>query len=202
MIRINLLAGERPGPKKGPTFDLGQKVTVVCSLIVVFTALSVAWWFWSLRKQDAALRQEIVTAEGEAARLRLVIQQVQTFEQQRQQLQQRVTLIEELRKGQATPVRLIDEISKAVPDALWLTELRQTGADLTLTGRCTLLTAVSDFMNNLAASGYFKSGFDMPDIQTEQQAGGRGSAQGEAIFRFTLKVQLAAPGGQPASNAP
>jgi len=199
MIRINLLAGERERPKKRAGFQIGQKVTVVCSLIVVLAALGVGWWYWSLKKQDAALRQDIVTAEGEAARLRLVIQQVERFEQQREQLQQRVSLIEDLRKGQVGPVRLIDEISRAVPDALWLTELKQAGAELTIMGRCTSLTSLSDFMSNLEASGYFQRGFEMPDIQAEAQSAGRGP--GEAVIRFTMKVQFAAPGGVPVPSA-
>jgi type IV pilus assembly protein PilN len=201
MIRINLLAGERERPKKRAGFQIGQKVTVVCSLIVVLTALGVGWWYWSLHKQDAALRQDIVTAEGEAARLRLVINQVQRFEEQREQLQRRVTLIEELRRGQGAPVRLVDEISKAVPDALWLTELKQSGADLTLMGKSSLLTAIAEFVDNLEASGYFKSGFDMPDIQAEQQAAGRAGGPGDAVHRFTMKMQFATPGAQPAPKA-
>ena len=36
-------------------------------------------------------------------------------------LQQRVTLIEQLRKGQSAPVHVLDEISKSLPDRLWLT---------------------------------------------------------------------------------
>ena len=80
-------------------FQLGQKLTVGCSLILVAAALVVGWWYWSLQRQSADLDQQIVDAERETVRLRSVIQQVQQFEQRRGQLQQRVTLIEQLRKG-------------------------------------------------------------------------------------------------------
>ena len=39
--------------------------------------------------------------------------QVQKFETRKAQLQQRVTLIEQLRRGQTGPVHVLDEVSKA-----------------------------------------------------------------------------------------
>ena len=52
--------------------------------------------------------------------------QVQQFEQRKAQLQQRVALIEQLRKDQTGPVHMLDQISRALPPMLWLTELKQT----------------------------------------------------------------------------
>ncbi len=126
--------------------------------------------------------------------MRLVISQVQKFEQQREQLQQRVALIEELRRGQSEPVHLLDEISKALPAALWLTDIKQTAKDLTFTGRCTTLTAVSDFVANLQASGYFKQ-VDLKDSQAEQQAQRAGA---ETLIRFSVTAQFAPPSAQAA----
>ena len=76
-----------------------------------------------------------------------MIQQVQQFEQRKAQLQQRVVLIEQLRKGQTGPVHMLDQISRALPPMLWLTELKQTGGnDVVIDGRCTTLTGLSDFV--------------------------------------------------------
>ena len=55
-------------------------------------------------------------------------QQVQQFEQRKAQLQQRVALIEQLRKDQTGPVHMLDQISRALPPMLWLTELKQGAA--------------------------------------------------------------------------
>ena len=82
-------------------------------------------------------------------------------------MQQRVGLIEELRKGQSGPVHLLDEVSRALPDGLWLTELKQDGATVTLDGRCTTLTALSDLVANLTASGYFATGVELINSQVE-----------------------------------
>ena len=66
-----------------------------------------------------------------------MILQVQQFEQQKAQLQQRVVLIEQLRKSQTGPVHMLDQISLALPPMLWLTELKQTDNVVVIDGRCT-----------------------------------------------------------------
>ena len=129
--------------KRKAKFQVGQKVTVGCSLILVAAALAVGWWFWSLQRASADLDRQMADAARETQRLQGVIQQVTQFEGRRAQLQQRVTLIEELRKGQTGPVHLLDQISKALPEAMWLTDLRQAANDITLEGRCTSLNSLS-----------------------------------------------------------
>jgi type IV pilus assembly protein PilN len=189
MIRINLLAVERERTKRragGGGVSLAQRVTLVCSLILVVTMAGLGWWFWSLRQQSIRLDADIVAAEQEIARLRSVLTQVQTFETQRAQLRQRVELIEELRKGQTGPVHMLDEISKSLPDRLWLTQMTQEKGVLTIEGRTTVLTALSDFVANLESSGYFKRPVEIVGTNVESQ-------QGAELVRFTVKAEFAPP---------
>jgi type IV pilus assembly protein PilN len=199
MIRINLLAAEREKqPRKAAAlgFDIGQKVTLVCSLILVATALGVGWWWWMLDRESARLTSEISAAERETARLKTILTQVAQFETQKQQLQQRVTLIEELRKGQTGPVHLIDQLSRAMPDMLWLSSLSQDGGEITVDGRCTTLTALSDFVSNLERSGYFRRPVEILDSQVEQVPG-----SSSELIKFQLKASFALPGTEPQPKA-
>lgn len=188
MIRINLLAVERERATRRPTFQLAQKLTVACSLVLVAAALVIAWWYWSLGQRSAALDGDLADAQRDTQVLRMLIQQVEQFEQQRAQLQQRVALIEDLRRGQSSPVHLLDQISKSLPDMLWLTEIRQQGDTVTMTGKCTAMTALSDFATNLQASGYFKN-VEILDSQVEPGQGGASE-----LIRISLKAQYALPG--------
>jgi type IV pilus assembly protein PilN len=167
LIRINLLTVDRERAKRKGKFQVGQKVTVACSLILVVAALVVGWWFWSLQRDSANLDQQIADAERETQRLQSVIQQVAQFEARRAQLQQRVTLIEELRKGQTGPVHLLDQISRTLPEAMWLTDLRQAGNDVTLEGRCTSLNSLSDLVSGLEASNLFERPVEIVDSRVE-----------------------------------
>jgi type IV pilus assembly protein PilN len=189
MIRINLLASERVQAKKKLTFQAGQKLTVACSLILVVAALAIGWRYWSLTQQSTQLDTDIASAEQEAARLRSVLQKVQDFEQRKAQLSQRVVLIEDLRKEQKGPVHMLDEISRALPPMLWLTEVKQVGGDVVIDGNSTTQTGVSDFVNNLEASGYFKKSIDIVGTKTVTLP----QPPGELV-NFSVRAQFLTPG--------
>ncbi|HEY3043570.1 MAG TPA: PilN domain-containing protein [Vicinamibacterales bacterium] len=189
MIRINLLASERTQAKKKLTFQSGQKLTVGCTLILVGAAVLIGWRYWSLARQSKQLDADLASAQQEAARLHSVIVKVQDFEQRKAQLSQRVVLIEDLRKEQKGPVHMLDEISKALPPMLWLTEVKQVGADVVIDGTSTTQTGVSDFVNNLEASGYFKKSIDIIGTRTVPLA----KPPGELVS-FTLRAQFLTPG--------
>jgi len=100
MIRINLLAVERERTKKKSTFQTGQKVTVACSAVLVLAVVTIGWRYLSLNNESKQLDVDISNSQQEASRLHAIILQVQEFEQRKAQLQQRVVLIEQLRKSQ------------------------------------------------------------------------------------------------------
>jgi type IV pilus assembly protein PilN len=202
MIKINLLQAERKAARKklpfqvGSVGQVGQKLTVVCSLILIGMAVAIGWRFWSIGRESAQLDQDISSAQQETARLHSLIQQVQEFEQRRAQLQERVALIEELRKSQTGPVHMLDQISRAMPEMLWLVSLKQSAADaneVLIDGRTTTHTSVSDFVANLEASGYFKRSVEIVQDQIETITGPPGE-----LVRFQLRAIFQQPGSPPA----
>lgn len=156
MIRINLLASEQRGVKPAATFDIGQKITILGSLLFVLTGAGLGGRYYVLGQEEAALEQEIQSATQEEQRLTAILREVQEFEARKRQLEQRVTLIDELRKGQNAPVHIIDQVSRALPEMTWMTSLKQDGYQVTIEGRCLTLTSLSDFVGNLEASTYFQ----------------------------------------------
>ena len=160
MIKINLLDPARRGVTKKIACRGGQNLAVACSLILVASGLVIGWRIWNLSHEAARLDSQIAEAQQETARLHSVIVQVQQFEQRKTRLQQRVALIEQLRKDQTGPAHMLDQISRALPPMLWLTELKQTPTphEVVIDGRSATLTGLPDFVANLEASGYFKIG--------------------------------------------
>ena len=187
MIRINLLAVERERARKRVVISSAHRVTIGATVILLGTAMLIGWWFWSLRHQSAQIDEDIARAEAETRQVRSVLEQVRKFESQKALLQQRVTLIEQLRKGQYAPVHLLDEISKSLPDRLWLSEMTQTGAEFTMSGMTDSLTAVSDFVANLESTRWFKKPVEIVDsqVQTDAKAGD--------LIKFQIKAQFVDP---------
>jgi type IV pilus assembly protein PilN len=206
MIRINLLGVERKQVRsKGPSFDIGQKLTVACSLVLVAAVLGIGYWYWSLNETSARVDREIVAANAEATRLRGLLTEVQQFEARRGQLTQRVQLIEQLRGGQSVPVQLLDHISRSLPDMLWLTSMVQNGPVLTIQGRSTTLIALSDFVGSLGTNPLLIKPIEIVNSEVDpSSAQARPGEPAVETIRFTVKAQVAgvAPmGGRGAAPA-
>ena len=199
MIRINLLSVERERAKKKVTFQSGHKMVASCTMILIIAGLFIGWRFLLLARESKDLDAQIASAQQETQRLHTIIQQVQKFEQQRAQLQQRVVLIEQLRRDQAGPVHMLDQISRALPPMLWLTELKQ-GADaneVVISGRCTTLTGLSDFVSNLEGSGYFKRSIEIVSSSTESVKGAPND-----VVKFSIKAIFQQPGAPKPATPP
>ena len=198
MIRINLLASDRKAARKQLAFDPSQQMAVVCGGIILLAALTIGWRFWLVGQDARRVEDAITVAQKETQRLHAVIVQVQQFEQRKAQLQQRVTLIEQLRKDQIGPVHMLDQISLALPPSLWLSELKQTGTpnEVLLDGKSLSLTGLSDFVANLERSGYFQKSVEIVSSTTDTSGG----PQGEVI-KFQIKAVFKGPGDVEASNA-
>ena len=193
MIRINLLGVDRSkAARKTSAFDVGQQLTLLCSLILVAAALGIGWWYWTLNGEATRVEAEIAAAQREQARLASLLTEVTQFEAQRAQLQQRVRLIEQLRAGQSVPVQLLDHVSRSIPEMLWLTDMDQTGEALTIQGRSTTLMAVSRLVGNLGSSDLLLKPIEIVATQVEPVQTGAGQATLDVI-RFTVRANIKKP---------
>ena len=186
MIRINLLNTERRAAKAagvGGGFQAGQKMVVIGSLLLIVTIALLGWRYWALGQQEAQTAREIEAANREEQRLQEILKQVTEFENRKKVLEARLGLIDELRKGQNAPVHMIDQISKALPEMTWLTNIQQTGYTLQIQGRCLTLTSLSDFIGNLEASRYFMRPVEIIDSSVVASA----NKGGPELIQFTIR---------------
>jgi type IV pilus assembly protein PilN len=158
LIRINLLteAKAAAAKKKGPALPTGAKLNnliliggLVLGLIYIGTMGLV------LTSQRRHLDEEIGKAREEVARLKSIIDEVKSYEDKKAALEAKIALIKSLKTNQKGPVRLMDEVSKALPDLVWLTELQVQGNLMTLKGKTLSPNAVATYLENLKKSPYF-----------------------------------------------
>jgi len=193
MIRINLLQVERKGTgaaKRGPSLNFsfsGAKVDLLASLIVVAAALYGGYTWWSLVQQGQQLEIQLTQAKEEERKLQAVLKQFEAFEARKKQLEQRVKLIEDLRRDQGKAVHLLDKVSTSVPDRLWLTDMKQTGDSIQMDGQTSTLTALADFIGNLEHTGYFKRPVEI--ISSNEEKVGEMD-----LIKFQMKAEFLMPG--------
>lgn len=162
MIRINLLESERAASSKpkaaaagsatgGGGSGVGPYVPLLAGLVVV--GLGCGYFFMSLTAAINDTNARIVTAKAEVAKLQLEKAKKDELERKRKSFQDQVNLIERLKAEQGGPVRMLDEIQKALPDFVWLTKMDQAGAVLKITGEASNNNAIADFLSNLQRAG-------------------------------------------------
>jgi Tfp pilus assembly protein PilN len=199
MIRINLLAeGKRPAAVRKVKMpaalrmegrDVGQWMLAL-GLLVGVVALALYWWIWTQRVE--AKQAQVTAAQKEVAALASVIKEVEDYKAKKAELERKIGIINDLKANQRGPVRVMDYISRALPELLWLDRMRMTANTIEIEGRAFNTNAVANFIENLDKVPEF----DEPTLKsTEQQTGG--------IYKFVINFNYSfATHGKPAEGAP
>jgi len=194
MIKINLVA-ETPAASatqaSRPQFSLGAKQGDIILLIVLALACVVVgtqWYLLSSKRAD--LRQLEQQRRRERDELLQYIKKVEELEARRESLRQKIEVIEELKRNQRGPVKIMDEVSRALPELSWLTRLSLKSNELVLEGVAMDENAVANFIANLDDSPFFEE----PELKNLARARGD-------TFNFSLRcIFNIAPPALPAAD--
>jgi type IV pilus assembly protein PilN len=158
LIRINLLTEARAAAARKKTAFLpsGARLNNLILLGGVAAGLLyIGIMALTLTSKSRHLDEDIARANEEVARLKSIIDEVKGYEQKKASLEAKIQLINNLKTNQRGPVRLMDEISKALPDLVWLTSVTVTGQDVNLKGRTLSPNAVATYLENIKKSPFF-----------------------------------------------
>jgi type IV pilus assembly protein PilN len=188
MIRINLVAPERAAKKKsaaapGPGLPSAGALQSYLLLVLFAGGAAVlcagAWWLQSNTLRDLDTR---IAADQKRQRdLEAIKKQVDDFQKKKAELENKVAVIEMLRAAQKSPVHMLDEISKSLPDYVWLTAMDETRGNVDFKGQSNSLAAVADFISALQRSGWF------PEVELIS------SQEQKALVSFSLQGNFKDP---------
>lgn len=203
MIKVNLVGSSRKKATKATkarsplsTFSAMEMPSTFTPILLILVAVGFAvgayLWYSSLNAQAADLDKQIHGLEARKAALDAVIKQDQVYATIKKKLENRVKIVEALSKNQLSPILVLDELSQAVEKTryVWLSNLEQKDAQLTMSGTGTSLNAIADLYTNLNATGYFKN----LDLGTAQESSGN--------YTFSLKCEFAPPRSAPNASIP
>ncbi len=183
MIRINLLP-VRAAQKKEKLKS--QLSILVLSLILVALVCGVV--FFQQQKKNQGLESEIAEINRRNAELQKIIGEVRNYEKKKADLEQKLQVLAQLKQQKSGPVRLMDDLSDALPPELWLTSFAEQGGSIDLAGMADTEQTVALFMQKLEQSPFYEN---IELTVTEQTNVGNRRMQ-----RFTLKGRAV----NPASN--
>ncbi len=208
MIKINLLAEAKPAKKKRGVSALGaagRLNVILLALLIGIGLVAIGIEYLVRSKQLKDMNEKIRVAQAEVTRLEAVLKEVKDYEDKKARLQKKVDLINQLKQNQKGPVRLMDEVSNALPDLLWLERMEYKGSVIGLEGKALNPNSVANFLENLKRVPSFQE----PKVGEISACAGQGSALYcfKLSFNFTNidKTQGETPapeGGAPATASP
>ncbi|MGO8988939.1 MAG: PilN domain-containing protein [bacterium] len=163
MIKINLLLA-RKEKKKG---RLGRELVVL--LVSIAALLGILIFIqWGLSKQKEDVAAQIVKTKNDIAYYKSLTTEVEKKKEEQKLLQNRLDIINALRKEKASAARLLDELSVDKPEKLQLESLKKDGAKLGMEGIALDDETIANFMTSLRKSKLFKNVDLVVSEQVEQ----------------------------------
>ncbi|MDN3398132.1 PilN domain-containing protein [Psychrobacter sp. APC 3426] len=147
MARINLLPWRQEERERRNK----EFITLVVAVTLLSLLAAFATWSYFNNELDEQLDANALI-EQENARLDTALSEIDSLEQRREDIISRMQVIQDLQGRRPVPVRLWDDLAKAMPPALYLNNLKREGDVLTLTGLADNPNIVSSLIRNLDSS--------------------------------------------------
>ena len=152
MIKINLLLARKEKRKSGTKKEFIVLILSIVLLLGVFVYIQ-----WGLNgKIEDTLAQNAKKKE-EILKYKSLTTEVEKKKQEQKMLQNRLDIINSLRKDKAKAARVLDELSIDKPEKLQLESLKKDGAKLAIEGVALDDETIANFMTNLRKSKLFKN---------------------------------------------
>jgi type IV pilus assembly protein PilN len=180
MIRVNLLPHREIRRRR-----LQQQFFIMLGVVA---AVGVAVWmlvhtsltnsFENQQKRNAYLQAEIVKLDKE-------IEDIKKLKEMTASLLSRKKVVETLQANRAEVVHLLDELTRQLPDGVYLKAIKQQGSRVTINGYTQSQARVSTLMRNLDASPHLENA-NLIEIRAVPLGNTR-------INEFTLAVNIERP---------
>jgi type IV pilus assembly protein PilN len=174
MIRVNLLPVKQIKAEVSRRRDL-----IIGGMALGLTALIILGAYIYQSYRISKLQNEIATARAEIKALDVRVKEFGDLQKRIKEFESKHKIIEDLNHRKAGPVHVMESLSAATPPTLWLTEFKETGGKLVITGLAVDNQTVADFLKALATFHYFR---DVELVETTE--GGPGSGP---LKKFSVK---------------
>lgn len=178
MPSINLLPW-REAERKKRQRDFGVAVggaVVAAVAVVIGTVFSYSQMIANQEARNQRLTDEIVELEKSIA-------EIDGLERQKERLLARMEIIEELQKSRPEIVHLFEELARQLPEGVYLTGMKQTGARVELRGVAQSSTRVSALMRQIDASDWLGD----PEVERVETTQTGSSRQAEFVVYLKQK---------------
>ena len=187
MIRINLLKPENKDIREtvvaaGISEEKGTKGSNIGNLIFLLLVIGLGLFYFFQQRAFDRENKLLAKARQEKSQLQYVEAKLEEQKRIRESLDRKITLIENLNAQRDLVPRLMDELSRRLPDWVWLSEVSYDSKGIQIKGRALSNNLISDFIDSLEASPQF---MNVMLVSSAQRAG-----QGDQFQEFALRALI------------
>ncbi|WP_303722655.1 PilN domain-containing protein [Malonomonas rubra] len=177
MIRINLLPVRAAQKKEMLQAQLVVAGLVLCLAVGVCIAASVM-----VASKVEEMELEVAAKKAKQQQLNKQIGEVRGIEAKKKELMSKLQILDQLRSNRTGPVRILDELSHATPEKLWVENFALAGAAVDIKGVGLNQETVADFMRNLENSPLYQN---VELVVIDEKV-----VKGRALEHFSIKCSL------------
>jgi type IV pilus assembly protein PilN len=181
MIRINLLpvrVSRRAEAVKTELIIAG----LVCGALVLMMLIAhvaISARVNNVRAENNALKTEIEQKQQ-------ILNKVRELEKVAQEVQQKLSVIKQLKARKTGPVHMLDQLAIAAPEKLQILSLQEKKGKVDIEGLAVNNEIISQFLSNLEQSEYFENVY-LNSIEQEDE-------RGVKLKSFSISAKLVMPG--------
>ena len=150
MIKINLL------PIRASKRKESARQQLLIFLVSLFLVIGLALAAYSfLLIKISSTNKDIAQAEQEIQELKAKIGKIKDLEKLKADVQKKLDVLNQLRRGKSGPVHRLSTLSGAVPEKLWLTGYTESATGVKVTGVAFTEELIASFMRSLQESEDF-----------------------------------------------
>jgi len=150
MIQINLLP-----VKAAKKREFGRQQLVLFVLLLVLAGIGNYFVYNRFESELRSLDKQIATTRSEIAQLEKTIGEVKSITQDKRALEDKLKILDALKKGRTGPVKVMDELATIIPNKAWITEYTEQNGNVVMRGLSVTYEDLSAFAQKLKTSKYF-----------------------------------------------
>jgi type IV pilus assembly protein PilN len=150
MIKINLLP-VRAAKKR----EFGRQQIVLFALLLVLAAIGNYFVYDRFQSELKSLDKQIDSTRKEIAQLEKTIGEVKSIKEDKKALEDKLKILDTLKKGRTGPVKVLDELAQLVPQKVWLVDFTEQNGGVAMVGQAASYEELSNFSKKLKASVHF-----------------------------------------------
>lgn len=144
MIRINLLPVRQVKKR-----ELGRQILILFGVLIVGAGVGNYLWYANRQAELTKIQGEISNTQKSISELEKVIGEVNNISKRKKEVEDKLKVLGELRKGRSGPVRMLDALATATPEKIFILDFNENASQVKLQGTGASHEEVASFMRSL-----------------------------------------------------